>query len=93
MSSNYSKYNFLQRNIHAISNVMLLAAKNTISALKHSESWKNQYLGSGGSASEFVFLFILMHTWNMEVSELWVKSELQLLAYTRATATAIPDLS
>ena len=48
---------------------MLLAAKNTISALKHSESWKNQYLGSGGSASEFVFLFILMHTWNMEVSE------------------------
>ena len=37
------------------------------------------------------FFFLGPHTWNMEVPRLGVKSELQLLAYT--TATAARDLS
>ena len=40
----------------------------------------------------YFILFILgPHLWHMEVPRLGVKSELQLLAYTTATAT--PDLS
>ena len=41
---------------------------------------------------KFFFLFFLgPHLWHMEVTRLGVKSELQLLAYT--TATAMPDPS
>ena len=37
--------------------------------------------------SEFYFFCILgLYPWNMEVARLGVKLELQLLAYTRATA-------
>ena len=44
------------------------------------------------NAMPFPCLFVLeLHLWNMEVPRLGVKSELQLLAYTTATAT--PDLS
>ena len=39
----------------------------------------------------FLFCFLGPHPWHMEVPRLEVKSELQLLAYTTATAT--PDLS
>ena len=37
------------------------------------------------------FVFLGLHSWDMEVSRLGVELELQLLAYT--IATAIPDLS
>ena len=43
------------------------------------------------SFSFFFFIFLLSHPWHMEVPGLGVKSELQLPAYT--TATAPPDLS
>ena len=40
----------------------------------------------------FVFLFFLrLHLWHMELPRLGVKSELQLLAYTTATATRDPS--
>ena len=39
----------------------------------------------------FVFIFSWLHLWHMEVPRLGVESELQLQAYT--TATAMPDLS
>ena len=39
----------------------------------------------------FIFFILGPHLWHMEVPRLGVKSELQLLAYTTATAT--PDLS
>ena len=39
----------------------------------------------------FTFFFLGLPVWHMEVSRLGVKLELQLLAYTTATAT--PDLS
>ena len=38
-----------------------------------------------------VFVFLGLHLWHMEVPRLGVESELQLPAYTAATAT--PDLS
>ena len=38
-----------------------------------------------------IFVFLGLHPWHMEVPRLGVKLELQLLAYTTATAT--PDLS
>ena len=41
--------------------------------------------------SIFPFVFLGPHPWHMEVPKLGVKSELQLLAYTTATATS--DLS
>ena len=41
--------------------------------------------------SVFFVCFLGPHLWHMEVPRLGVKSELQLLAYT--TATAMPDLS
>ena len=43
--------------------------------------------------SFFLFLFVFLgpHLWHREVPRLGVKSELELLAYTTATAT--PDLS
>ena len=42
----------------------------------------------------FLFLAALgPHLWHMDVPRLGVESELQLLAYTTATATATPDLS
>ena len=37
----------------------------------------------------FLFVFLGPHLWHMEVPRLGVESELQLLAYT--TATAMPD--
>ena len=40
----------------------------------------------------FFFFFFELHLWFMEVSRLEVKLELQLLAYTRATATPDPRL-
>ena len=39
----------------------------------------------------FIFCFLGLHLWHMEVPRLGVKLELQLLAY--ATATAMQDLS
>ena len=39
----------------------------------------------------YLFCFLGLHPQHMEVPKLWVESELQLLAYT--TATAMPDLS
>ena len=39
----------------------------------------------------FFFFFLGLHLWHMEVPRLGVESELQLTAYT--TATAMPDLS
>ena len=41
----------------------------------------------------FFFYFLGMHLQHIEVSWLGVKSEMQLLAYTTATATATWDLS
>ena len=41
--------------------------------------------------SPFVYLFLGLHPWHMEVPRLGVKLELQLLAYTTAMATL--DLS
>ena len=41
----------------------------------------------------FFFSFLLLHLWHMEVLGLGVKSELQLLAYTTATATVTWDPS
>ena len=38
------------------------------------------------------FLFLGPHSWNMGVPWLGVESELQQLAYTTETATAMPDL-
>ena len=35
----------------------------------------------------FVFVFLGLHPWHMEVPSLGVESELQLPAYTTATAT------
>ena len=40
----------------------------------------------------FFFHFLGLHLQHMAVSGLGVKSELQLPAYTRAIATAMPDL-
>ena len=40
-----------------------------------------------------LFAFLPPHLWHMEVPRLGVQSELQLPAYTTATATAISDLS
>ena len=39
----------------------------------------------------FIFSFLGLHPWHMEVPGLGVESHLQLLAYT--TATVMPDLS
>ena len=39
----------------------------------------------------YIFCFLAPHSWHMEVTRLGVKLELQLLAYT--TATAMWDLS
>ena len=40
----------------------------------------------------YIYIFFLgPHLWHMEITRLGVQSELQLLAYTTATAT--PDLS
>ena len=39
----------------------------------------------------FIYIFLGPHPWHIQVPRLGVKSELQLLAYT--TATAMPDLS
>ena len=39
------------------------------------------------------FFFLWLHLWHMEVPRLGVKSELQLPAYTTATAMATPELS
>ena len=47
-------------------------------------------LYSGISSSSFFFFFSGPHLRHMEVSRLGVESELQLPAYT--TATAMPDL-
>ena len=41
----------------------------------------------------FFFVFLGSHLWHMEVPKLGVQLELQLSAYTTATATAMPDLS
>ena len=40
----------------------------------------------------FYFSFLGPHLWHMEVPRLGVKSELQLLAYARATAMPDPSL-
>ena len=39
----------------------------------------------------FFFLFFVLHSWHMEVPRLGVESELQMLAYTTATATPDPS--
>ena len=39
----------------------------------------------------FFFLFLCLHLWHKEVPRLGVKQELQLLAYTTATATPDPS--
>ena len=41
----------------------------------------------------FFFFFLGTHPWHMEVPRLGVESELQLLAYVTATATAMRDPS
>ena len=40
----------------------------------------------------FFFAFLAPHLWHMEVPRLGIKSELQLQAYTTATATRDPSL-
>ena len=47
--------------------------------------------GELNSACFVLFCFVGPHLWHMELRRLGVKSELQLLAYT--TATAMPDPS
>ena len=55
-------------------------------------AWPNRVIGEGLEEVTFVLFFFLgPHLWHMEVSRLEVESELQLLAYT--TATAPWDLS
>ena len=39
----------------------------------------------------FYFVFLGPHPWHMEIPRLGVESELQPLAYTRATATRYPS--
>ena len=43
--------------------------------------------GSQDKDGEVFFFFLQPHQWSMEVPGLGVESELQLLAYARATAT------
>ena len=57
---------------------------------------RDQRVAEGGQKSLFVFsVFLGPHLWHMEISRLRVESELQLPAYTTATAiaTATPDPS
>ena len=41
----------------------------------------------------YLFIFLGLHPWHMEVPRLGIELELQLPAYTTSTATATPDLS
>ena len=55
-------------------------------------AWPNRVIGEGLEEVTFVLFFFLgPHLWHMEVSRLEVESELQLLAYTTATATPDPS--
>ena len=45
------------------------------------------------SVTLFFFVFLRLHLWHMEVPSLEVESELQLLAYTTATAMLDPSRS
>ena len=43
-------------------------------------------------AADYIYIYLdilVLHLWHMEVPSLEIKSELQLLAYTTATATGI----
>ena len=48
-------------------------------------------MANNGDAFVCLFVFLGLHSQHMEVPRLGVESELRLLAYTTATATATPD--
>ena len=54
---------------------------------KHIQDWAHDGLWHYIPQFRFIFIFLGLQVWHMETPRLGVKSELQPLAYTTATAT------